>query len=156
MTSGSGRNRAGAETVMGNDYHITRAADWADSDAQPITAAEWLNLVKSDDTLTITGIQGAYFAVWHGDSRHEEPWLDWENGRIFTKNADAPLLEKMVALARQLNARVQGDDGEIYLGDGRVLAPSSPKDAPEDGPEDGLEDESGAGFTSAIKRLFGK
>ena len=133
---------------MGYDYHITRAEDWADSDARPITAAEWLSLVKADDTLTITGIQGAHFAVWHGDSRHEEPWLDWENGRIFTKNADAPLLEKMVALASQLNARVQGDDGEIYLGDGRTLAPTAPKDAPEDEP--------GAGFTSAIKRLFGK
>ena len=133
---------------MGYDYHITRAADWADSDAQPITVAEWLSLVKADDTLTITGIQGDHFAVWHGDSRQEEPWLDWENGRIFTKNADAPLLEKMVALASQLNARVQGDDGEIYLGEGRILAPTAPKDAPKDEP--------GAGFTSAIKRLFGK
>lgn len=129
---------------MGYDVHITRASQWTDSDTNPITAAEWLSLVKADDTLTITGIQGAHFAVWHGESSHEEPWLDWADGRIFTKNADAPLLEKMVALASQLNARVQGDDGEIYLGAGRILAPETSEEA------------RGAGITSVIKRLFGK
>ena len=54
-----------------------------------------------------------------------EPWLDWHDGAIYSKNADPALIDKMVAIARQLHARVQGDDGEIYRGDHQP--PSQPK-----------------------------
>jgi hypothetical protein len=105
---------------MGYDLYITRAEHWTDSEASPITVAEWCTLVKQDDDLTITGMQGEYFAVWNGESEFEEPWLDWHAGRIFTKNPDEPLIEKMIAIAERLNARVQGDDGEIYLPGGQI------------------------------------
>ena len=108
---------------MGYDLHITRAKHWVDSEDSPITAGEWIALVRGDDDLTITGMQGEYFAVWNGDSEHEEPWLDWQAGRVFTKNPNEPLIEKMVAIARLLSATVQGDDGEIYLGGGQTLVP---------------------------------
>ncbi len=117
---------------MGYDLYITRARHWTDSEANPITAAEWCALVKSDDELTITGIQGEYFAVWDGESQFEEPWLDWQDGRIFTKNPDEPLIEKMVAIAKVLNATVQGDDGEIYLEGGQIAVPDTKQ------PGDGL------------------
>ena len=110
---------------MGYDLHITRAKHWTDSEAHPIAAVEWLAVVKDDDELTITGVHGVYFAVWDGESMHEEPWLDWEAGRVFTKNADEPLREKMVAIARLLSATVQGDDGEVYVGDGLTIHPGA-------------------------------
>ena len=46
-------------------------------------------------------------------------WLDWSDGQIYTKNPDAPLIEKVFAIARQFGATVQGDDGEVYEAGGR-------------------------------------
>ena len=129
---------------MGYDLYITRAPHWPDSEAHPITAREWLALVQSDDTLTITGVQGPYLAVWHGDSQYEEPWLDWERGRVFTKNPDVPLIDKMVVIAERLGASVQGDDGERYGRGGQINSPAS---------ELPIEH---TGFTAKIKRLFGR
>ena len=40
--------------------------------------------------------------------------LDWFQGEIFTKNPDQILIDKMVKIAHNLNAVVQGDDGELY------------------------------------------
>jgi hypothetical protein len=45
--------------------------------------------------------------------------LDWSNGQIYTKNPDTALIDKMVMVAREFDATVQGDDGEIYEGDRR-------------------------------------
>ncbi len=110
---------------MGYDLYITRAKHWTDSEAMPIPAAEWCGLVKSDDDLTITGMQGEYYVVWNGQSNDQEPWLDWQKGRIFTTNPDEPLIEKMVAIAKILNATVLGQDEEIYLGGGQIVAPNT-------------------------------
>ena len=41
-------------------------------------------------------------------------------GDIETKNPDAPVIQKMILIAESLNARVQGDDGEVYLPDGKI------------------------------------
>jgi hypothetical protein len=54
--------------------------------------------------------------LWSGDSEHETPWLDWSRGKIYSKNPDAPLIRKMVAIAKRLNAKVVGQDYEEYDG----------------------------------------
>ena len=99
---------------MGYDLHITRAEDWGESRSNPITAEEWLAVVESDPELSPAGYNGPYFALWRGPSENPEPWLDWSDGRVHTKNPDAPLVGKMIRLAGRLGARVQGDDGEFY------------------------------------------
>jgi hypothetical protein len=101
---------------MGYDLHITRRKHWPDA-GNDITAQEWLAYVKQDSELRLQPDNGPYFVEWRGAS--STSWLDWSGGRIYTKNPDAPLIEKMVAIARQLGAIVQGDDGEIYEGAGR-------------------------------------
>lgn len=98
---------------MGYDLHITRRDDWSD-EGSDITAEEWLQYVRSDPELKITGTNGPCHAVWSGRSEHSEPWLDWASGQIYTKNPDSPLIDKMISIAEQLGATVQGDDGEIY------------------------------------------
>jgi len=98
---------------MGYDFHITRRSDWAD-EGNDITAEEWLAYVRDDAGLTLSGTGGPYYAVWRGPSGHSEPWLDWSHGRIYTKNPDSPLIDKMIEIAERLGATVQGDDGEIY------------------------------------------
>ena len=102
---------------MGYDLFITRAEDWIDSESNPITSEEWLAVVDEDPELTPwAAYPNSHFAVWSGRSEHAEPWLDWAKGYIYTKNPDAPLMKKMVEIAKRLNARVLGQDGEEYLG----------------------------------------
>ncbi|MFN2565833.1 MAG: hypothetical protein ABR499_12625 [Gemmatimonadaceae bacterium] len=95
--------------------HITRAADWMQSSELPITAAEWLKLVRTDSELIQDSLHGPYFVRW---ARSEGPdrWLEWADGRINTRYPDGALLKKLVAIAEQLGAKVQGDGGEVYSG----------------------------------------
>ena len=105
---------------MGYDLHITRADSWLDSNRVPISPEEWLEVVDADPELKLAGYNGEYFTLWSGSSRHEEPWFNWWEGNVETKNPDPPIIAKMIRLATQLGAKVQGDDEEIYLAGGRV------------------------------------
>jgi hypothetical protein len=98
---------------MGYDLHITRRKRWTDR-GDDITADEWQAYVRGDSELRLQPESGPSFAVWSGPSGLDDLWLDWSDGRIYTKNPDNALVDKMVAIAQQLDAAVQGDDGEIY------------------------------------------
>jgi hypothetical protein len=112
------RLTTGEDSTMGYDVHITRAELHFENDGHWITAQEWLQYVKQDPELKLAGDNGEYFALWSGKSEHPDPWLDWSEGNIYSKNPDDPLIDKMVAIAKKLNAKVQGDDGEFYTGGG--------------------------------------
>jgi hypothetical protein len=101
---------------MAYQLHITRAADWMNSSELPITAAEWLKLVRTDSELVQDSIHGPYFVRWTG-SPGRDRWLEWADGRVDTRYPDGALLRKLVAIAHQLGAKVQGDGGEVYSGD---------------------------------------
>ena len=105
---------------MGYDIHITRATDWTEAEAVPITSEEWLAFVEADPELRLAGYNGRYFALWTGKSSYPDPWFDWARGRVNTKSPDPPLIQKAIQIADQLGARVLGDDGERYLPDGKV------------------------------------
>jgi hypothetical protein len=116
---------------VGYDIHIIRSDHWSDIEPdQQITAQEWLAYVSGDPELQLAGYNGEYFALWSGQSRYPDPWFDWSLGRIHTKNPDPPLVAKAIEIARALGARVQGDDGEIYLPDGRVERDEAIDDRP--------------------------
>jgi hypothetical protein len=101
---------------MGYDLHITRREHWID-EGDDISSEEWLAVVEADPELRIEAVYGSYFAIWSGPSTLGDPWLDWFDGRINTKNPDHALIDKMVEIAEKLGASVQGDDGEIYTHD---------------------------------------
>ena len=98
---------------MGYDLHITRRKDWS-ATGDDITSTEWLTYVERDPELSLWPENSPYMARWNGKSKHSDPWLDWFKGNIYTKNPDEALIEKMTHIARALDAKVQGDDGEIY------------------------------------------
>ncbi len=100
---------------MAYQLHVTRAADWMTSSELPITAAEWLKLVRTDPELIQDSRYGPYFVRWSG-SRDGERWLEWADGRINTRYPDGALLKKLVTIAERLGAKVQGDGGEVYSG----------------------------------------
>jgi hypothetical protein len=99
---------------VGYELHITRAKSWSVNARNPISAEEWLAYVEKDRELSLSGENGPYFAKWNGKSRVADAWLNWHDGNIETKNPGEALIDKMVAIARELGATVQGDDGEIY------------------------------------------
>ncbi|MEO0588258.1 MAG: ferredoxin [Planctomycetota bacterium] len=108
---------------MGYDIHITRGRDWANSFDDPdakISASEWLEYVDADPELSLAGYNGDHFALWSGESEHDDPWFDWVDGVIYTKNPDEPLIDKAVAIAHALGGRVIGEEDEVYLGGGQT------------------------------------
>jgi hypothetical protein len=101
---------------VGYDLHITRAEHWTEAAQAPITAEEWLAVVRADPEWTLEPANGPYFALWASPDARQPGWLDWHDGALYTKAPDSALLRKMVTLATQLGAHVQGDDGERYDG----------------------------------------
>jgi hypothetical protein len=98
---------------MGYDLHITRAEDWTDADDAPILRDEWRTLALDDSELFAMPENGDVFFAF-GDRDNPTGWFDWSDGTVFTTGPDRATLEKMLGLAEQLGARVQGDEGEEY------------------------------------------
>ncbi|MFN8309343.1 MAG: hypothetical protein U0T73_05220 [Chitinophagales bacterium] len=116
---------------MGYQVHITRKQSWFDETGSEITMKEWKDFVKSDPELRLDNfiewsnedgkilkreIDG--LTVWTAYSKNRDggnqAWIDWNEGNVTVKNPDNEFLLKMCAMAKHLNARVQGDDGEFY------------------------------------------
>ncbi|EAX8654332.1 hypothetical protein JHE56_004383, partial [Salmonella enterica subsp. enterica serovar Poona] len=115
---------------MGWELHIVRTECWFDSASDPISREEWLQLVNDDEELTIDNVNGDSYAIWSGQSEHDEPWLGWDDGRISTKHPDEALYCKMLQVAEKLNAVVVDDDDHKYLLPSDLMNPSWAKSSP--------------------------
>jgi hypothetical protein len=106
------------EESMGVELYITRAEFWADNEGKEISAEEWMAYVESDSEFKLNPSNGKCFAIWLGESKYEEPWLDWFQGNISTKWPDTSLFKKMLVVAKAFNAEIQDDDGNVYKHEG--------------------------------------
>src|SRR6266436_2386517 len=116
---------------MGYNLYITRAPSSLDYAEHPIPEEEWKAIVETDPSLRIS--HEDYFERRTDDGRVERInlviWEDhpdrvpfwFEDGAIQAKNPDEKTVEKMVELARRLNARVLGEEDEEYLGGGKTV-----------------------------------
>lgn len=98
---------------MGYDLHVTRAQRWDAPDGQEIPREEWRALIEDDPELTSDATNGELAAIWRASSG-AEGWFDWFAGSIYTTNPEPPTFGKLLDLAARLDAKVQGDEGEIY------------------------------------------
>jgi hypothetical protein len=111
---------------VGYDLHITRKSEWSD-EGQDISLSEWKVVVGEDPSLRITGEVNAVtnsgehisyksegLALWSGHPSGAEIPFDFREGQIVVKSPDGPILNKMLSLADRLQAKVQGDEGEVY------------------------------------------
>lgn len=101
---------------MGVEFHITRADLWPGSNEVPITAEEWMAYVNIAPDLELVPERGPHYVLWLGASAYEEPWLDWSDGRIYTKWPDTALYSKMLDIAKQFDAAVHDDEDTVYSG----------------------------------------
>lgn len=117
---------------MGYDVHITRKENWFDeNDSNEITLTEWTDYIKSDHEMRLNNQASATadngdhityenngLAVWTSYSKNglgdNYACFDFRAGNVTVKNPDEEIKNKMIDIADRLNARVQGDDGEIY------------------------------------------
>lgn len=99
---------------MSYQVYITRGKFWAENQGQPIAAEEWLQCLRMDAQLTHDDRNGPYFALLKDSEESDALWLDWFEGNIYTSYPNRRMQRKMLQLADQLGAIVQGDDGEIY------------------------------------------
>ena len=99
---------------MGYDLHITRKEYWSDEDGPTISLAEWLTFVANDPDIEpdLENAESENFVI----VSHPKRWPLWwdPTGEIFTKNPDSAVVAKLVQIAQLLDARVLGDDEEIY------------------------------------------
>ena len=111
---------------MGYDLHITRKAEWFD-DQPKISLEEWETYASGDPLLSVEGLVGwkvgdkvvkAKDFAFHDPKREKHTIaasMCWEpSGNIIAKNPCQIGIAYMVLIAGRLNARVQGDEGELY------------------------------------------
>lgn len=133
---------------MGYDLHITRKEFHYDEEGPDISKEEWIEFVNQSPEFKFSekGVNGDYFAYWSEASNqgceYDDAWLDWMDGCIYTKNPDEVLIEKMLEISEYFDAKVQGDDGEVY---------TSPKDYH----EEEIEESQQKPKKSWIPKLFG-
>ena len=115
---------------MGYDLHITRKEHWADEEQNSgdISLEEWLAYIYNPDSelelsdgyrIKIPGIEtnsqvAPGFCEWAAHPLNKRPWFNYSDGNISTKYPDEATVGKMILMAEVLNAKVQGDDGEVY------------------------------------------
>jgi hypothetical protein len=102
---------------MGYYFHITRRKLYCDEEGPLISIEEWKSLVEADPELSFRDERDPLTAIWSGISKWPDPWFSYSEryGYIDTKNPDTPIIAKMLQMAKLLNAKVQGDDGETYI-----------------------------------------
>ncbi len=114
---------------MGYELHITRRKFWFEK-GDDIEFEEFVNQVCLDTEFRYPGQNGNHYADWRSPSSGYESWLCWSDRQVHTKNPELEFIEKMVAVAQEFCAKVQGDDGEVYLSateiQGEEAQPSSP------------------------------
>lgn len=99
---------------MSYDLHITRKKLYVDDEGPDITWDEWKSYVATDPELKLAPELGKHMVAINIKCGYPDPWLEWYEGNIETKNPDEPILAKMLQIAAALRAKVQGDDGEVY------------------------------------------
>jgi prepilin-type processing-associated H-X9-DG protein len=98
---------------VGYDLYITRK-DWcANPEGPVISLEEWVAFAGTSSEVA-PGPQNPGERNWvmRGHSKRSPLW--WFDGHIRTKNPDGEAIAVMVRIARALDARVLGEDDEVY------------------------------------------
>jgi hypothetical protein len=100
---------------MGYDVYITRRKEWNDTFGDEIGPEEWMALVDDDEQLEPVRSAGPWAARSLAGTL-----IEWTDGSVAARDPEDDEVELLLELAERLGARVQGEDGEIYLAGGRI------------------------------------
>jgi hypothetical protein len=117
---------------MGYDLHITKKTNWFDEDVKhDISQEDWKIYIQHDSEMILEGFAEATtqnqesirfedksIAVWTKYSKNNSngnfAWFYLSSGNITVKNPDKEIIQKMLQIAKNMQARLQGDEGEYY------------------------------------------
>ncbi|MFJ1753414.1 hypothetical protein [Kitasatospora sp. NPDC088134] len=112
---------------MGYDIHLTRRRYWFDPEGPEIGFDEWRAAVAADPVLELVaygeGEQVEWWAELFDPDRGYREGMWWRGGKASVKHPSRRFRARMHAVAQQLGARVQGDDGEYYDEHGDRIGP---------------------------------
>lgn len=106
---------------MAYDLHVVRSPHWTRAAENPISKADVAALIENDselgwskaDFVDMKGESGSverfYMILWN-----EVPCFWGYKSELLCSAADDAQIQKLVDIARVLDARVIGDDGEVY------------------------------------------
>ena len=93
---------------MGYELSIGRSQD------NKISAEEWHAFVASNADFSEAPEWGENYFIWRTPQGDIPFHFSKEYGCISVKNPDLWIIEKMVSIAKELNAIVEGEEGEEY------------------------------------------
>lgn len=93
---------------MAYTIHITKKKNWTDEEPK-ISQKEW-DTLKANGTLE--SVSDKSMNAW--DARRGDVYFSFYSGDIVCNPRKEKDIEKIKEVASLLNAKVQGDDGEIY------------------------------------------
>src|SRR5437870_2621402 len=99
---------------MGYDIHITRGDWWSKTLPDRITYEEWRRLAEADPEFEVCG-HSKYTSdeydvfCWMPHTRY--PTFSYFGGTVRVGHCDGAIFRKMIEVAHQLGAVVQGDEG---------------------------------------------
>src|SRR5215203_563734 len=116
---------------MSYELRISRQNNWDDIEEESnISLEEWIEYARSDEDIALAHeyvpfadkpkggaeqTQGYCYLISYPDFSIEcHPGLWYHHGSISCENPDDFIIKKLIYIASSLNARVIGDDGEIY------------------------------------------
>jgi hypothetical protein len=114
---------------MSYELMITRADSQLSAIERPISRAEWEAAAQSDpiivlasdafeDVKTDAGMERRHAWVLKADPKAGGLW--YEDGGITAYSPNQKLIVEMVAIAKKLNAKVVGEEDEVYGEDGQA------------------------------------
>jgi hypothetical protein len=111
---------------MGYDLTLTRGRFGWDNAGKEITADDVRTLVAADASLAETsGGDNLPGVQWLTHPAGDEVVFWLLDGNLVVKNPDRATITRLVELAARLDARVVGDDGEVYARDGTWSNPDA-------------------------------
>ena len=110
---------------MGYEIYVTRADSHLDTQQHPIPEADWLAVSSKDASLRVSTedfldrrLPNGHIErihPWRWTAHPDEPPLWFIDGALSATSPDNSTVSKLVQLARELNARVIGEEGEEYV-----------------------------------------
>lgn len=101
---------------MGYNLYITKKENPSDDAGERISHDEWFDYVDRHAQLKIsesmTPTSSSNYVQW---GNMDGWWLSWHDGQIDSKNPSCDHIERMIAIASDLGAKVMGEELEQYV-----------------------------------------
>lgn len=107
----------------GYDVHVTKKEHWTDENDICINKADWKKYLETNSSIQVDhdSIEDSYLVYINNDEY--AMWIDYKGCDLMTKNPNTEFINKLIEISKALDAKVQGDDGEVYITPDQLIYP---------------------------------